>query len=373
MANKNYILTQEAIDKSFIYARSGENYYIYFFSEGRRIELSTRTKITRDAKNKHEKWKTEQRERIQQLERGEIEKAKFKPILFSDFSKEYLKLSEPPVKSLKTYQSIKVATNEFLRIAKDNYLHLYSLKTLDDFLRDKISNASEYTARKYRIHLKAMFNLAIAYNHLKENLWNSTIEFNIALDNITYFTKDDFKKFYNAIDNELHQDFFLFSVLTGMRLNELLNFKLSGVDLKNKILTVQTDYEKIVRSNMEVNKFQTKNRKPREIELNPTLIPIIKKYENNSEYLFERLPGVKMSYENLRRNIKVYLKRAGLEPTLSIHDLRHSFAIWMLESTGNMKWVSQQLGHQRMDTTEKHYAKFNTSKNLGYNKINPLK
>jgi integrase len=45
-----------------------------------------------------------------------------------------------------------------------------------------------------------------------------------------------------------------------------------------------------------------------------------------SGYVFCKLNGER--YKDIRRGFKNALKNAGLDTTISIHDLRHTFATW---------------------------------------------
>ena len=46
-----------------------------------------------------------------------------------------------------------------------------------------------------------------------------------------------------------------------------------------------------------------------------------------------------------------WLKRAGITKRISVHGLRHTFAIHLLERTGDLRIVQQALRHRNIATT----------------------
>lgn len=56
---------------------------------------------------------------------------------------------------------------------------------------------------------------------------------------------------------------------------------------------------------------------------------------------------------DIRRSFKTAAKTVGV-PGLRIHDLRHSFAAWLLEATGDLRLVGDALHHQQVTTTARY-------------------
>ena len=133
---------------------------------------------------------------------------------------------------------------------------------------------------------------------------------------------------------------------TGCRLNEILSCKKSDIDVPNRVL-------KIAASN-------SKSKRIRTVPLNDASLDIIfKQFEDTEgyEYLFIN-HHTGQPYSTI---MKVWIRlrnKAGL-PHLRLHDLRHSFASFLVNSGRTLYEVQQILGHSQSIVTER-YAHLST-------------
>jgi site-specific recombinase XerD len=138
---------------------------------------------------------------------------------------------------------------------------------------------------------------------------------------------------------------------TGCRLNEILSAKKSDIDVENRVL-------KIAASN-------SKSKRIRTVPLNDASLDIInlqiedtKKYDpKENDYLFVN-HQTGQPYTTIMKVWTRLRNKAGL-PHLRIHDLRHSFASFLVNSGRTLYEVQQILGHSQSIVTER-YAHLST-------------
>jgi len=134
---------------------------------------------------------------------------------------------------------------------------------------------------------------------------------------------------------------------TGVRVSELVALNIEDVDFLGEVLHVRG-----------------KGKKERLTPIGSSALQAIQHYmefrkkraQGNGNFdpkvLFVNKHGKRLSTRSVRRKMDKYLKIAGMDPTISPHTLRHSFATHMLNNGADLRSVQELLGHQSLSTTQ---------------------
>jgi len=154
----------------------------------------------------------------------------------------------------------------------------------------------------------------------------------------------------------MYRTLFLFAVMTGARQGEILSLQWGDLDLEKKQIHIQ-------RTGRDGRLFPTKTKySNRRVDLSPVVVRELRKWRLESRFkkdddlIFPTEPGNMMSRNNLvERYYLPALKKAEL-PTITFHDLRHTYASLMIEQGENVKYIQTQLGHSSPTVTLNVYT-----------------
>jgi integrase/recombinase XerC len=134
---------------------------------------------------------------------------------------------------------------------------------------------------------------------------------------------------------------------SGIRVSELVELESSDLDLTEGVLRVKG-----------------KGRKDRLTPIGSQAIKAVQRYfdlraidsrcqnSTHSARVFLNKHGQPLSTRSVRRKLDKYLVQAGLDPGISPHTLRHSFATHLLNNGADLRSVQELLGHQSLSTTQ---------------------
>lgn len=184
---------------------------------------------------------------------------------------------------------------------------------------------------------------------------------------IHFLAGDDLKRFLQAIQGHPFEKMLLVAVFTGMRQSELIGLCWDAVDLDNGIITVKRQLQLI---NGAYHMTTTKNGKTRKLSPSSFVMDILREQKkqqliqriaagsswyNPDGFVFTDSRGQHIARNTLYHNYKRILKEAGLDPHLRFHDLRHSYAVFSMESGDNFKEIQEAMGHHSISFTMDRY------------------
>ena len=199
------------------------------------------------------------------------------------------------------------------------------------------------TCDHYVKFLRHAFNLAIEWGMLKENPASGVKLFNLDNKVEHYLDATELKRLMGVLQTGANRPvcmIIMLAICTGARLNEILNA--SWVQINRNTRT------------WKIPALNSKSKKARSVPLNDSALDIINELdtENKFEYLFvNRITG--KPYRNIHKAFNKLRIQAGL-PHFRIHDCRHAFASFLVNSGRTLYEVQKCLGHSTSRCTERY-------------------
>lgn len=163
---------------------------------------------------------------------------------------------------------------------------------------------------------------------------------------IRWLTKIEAKRLIDAAGYETDHlaDAIALTLYTGMRRDELLSLEWSRVDLQAGLIHLQAD--------------KTKSKRGRTVPLSEEAKDVIRA---RSQYRAKHCPGSRyvicssdgQRFLDLKRSFKTALRTSGIDD-FRWHDLRHTFAAWLITAGVRLPEVRDLLGHSSIRMTERY-------------------
>ena len=255
---------------------------------------------------------------------------------------------------------------EYERKLSDNTLASYSndLKDLDiyfdgNLLKNKYDDMSTYFNNINNIGSRSLAHHITVVNSFYDFLGREkVIENNPCLNIIlpklpqklpNYLTEEEINKLLdiNLVTPYDYRNKAMLELLyaTGLRISELVNLKITDIDLHNCFVRVfgKGKKERIVPIGDVAIKYLT-------IYVDRYRDVILK--DKISDYLFISNGLKNISRQGFFKILKKECQRCGIEKNVSPHVLRHSFATHMLAHGADLRVIQELLGHEDISTTQ---------------------
>lgn len=238
---------------------------------------------------------------------------------------------------------------------------LYTLRIKEVFGNKRLNQISRQQIQLFHTELLAKGLAPATCDHHVKLLKHS---FNLAMDwgllteknpaaRIPLFNKDNKVEHYlddgqlEALLNVLRTDenraacqITMFLLSTGARLNEALQAKWSQIDQQTRVWRIPAS--------------NSKSKRIRSVPLNDSALDVLKQLDTEGSFahLFVNLQTGE-SYTTIHKVWGRLRKKAGL-PHLRIHDLRHQYASFLVNSGRTIYEVQQILGHSDPKVTQRY-------------------
>jgi integrase/recombinase XerD len=245
--------------------------------------------------------------------------------------------------------------DEFLTARKKNRIEAVDREDVVDFLsslyRQKLDSRS---VSRFLVSLRSFFKFALAEELVRldptENLESPKVRQSLP----TYLRKDEMERLMEAPnpatpvglrDRAMLEVFYS----SGLRVSELLNLRISDVDLRAGYVRCigKGDKERLVpigRKAISAVEAYLAGARPKFLRSGAP--------PQHSQSLFLAKAGRRLSRITIWKILHDYGVKLGLRGRLTPHKLRHSFATHLLEGGADLRSVQLMLGHADISTTQ---------------------
>jgi len=240
-----------------------------------------------------------------------------------------------------TIRNYKGTLDDFTRYLEEEIFN--GIAILDNITIDHLQEYMSYRKKKGNsgktrsnvlVALRSFWNFLVKRGYTQTNLASQLDNIHIQKKERLYLTIDEMKDFLSVIDKPVIFAACSTICFTGLRVSELCNLKLDDVNFDRN----------------EINVVCGKGKKDRVIPMNNEISQILTNYKNQyrnkeSDNFFSTANSGKLTHQYLNECIHTYAKKAGLNPKLSAHCLRHSFASALIVKNCPISVLQRLLGH----------------------------
>ena len=246
--------------------------------------------------------------------------------------------------------------NSYIEDLKE-FTNFFKGKCLKDLTKDDINNYISYlneflSAKSLSRHissLKTFYKFLLLDGYIKKNITSHLVSPKIPKNLPKVLTEEEVDKLLNIdlIDDYSYRNKAMMELMysSGLRVSELINLKISDIDL-----------------NMGIVRIFGKGSKERIVPLGDYAIDALNNYINNhrpnllkktvTDYLFLNSRGINMTRQAFFKIIKKQAVKAGIKTEISPHTIRHSFASHLLKNGADLRVIGELLGHADVSSTQ---------------------
>jgi integrase len=202
------------------------------------------------------------------------------------------------------------------------------------------------TCDHYAKFMRVLLNKAVKFGKLTSNPLAGLELFNADNKQQRYLSQDEMTRLMQQLSIDMNREvacLITLLIATGARRGEALHAKWGDVDLASKTWHIPA--------------ASAKAKVGRHVPLNDLALAALKEAEtrrskHKSDYVFES-PRTGTCFTDIKHQWQRILRDAGVE-RCRVHDLRHSFASWLVQGGTSLYAVSKLLGHADPAVTQRY-------------------
>jgi len=179
------------------------------------------------------------------------------------------------------------------------------------------------------------------------------------------WTKDEAVKFLETAQKSSYFTLFYLALKTGMRIGELLALQWEGINLKESKIYVKHTLAR-VEGRFILQTPKTRSAK-RVVPIDASTVEIMRKHKKECaekslklgkgqvRWVFWAKKDQPLDFVYVHEIFKRIIKKAEV-PEIRFHDLRHTYATFLLSANVHPKIVAERLGHSTMQLTLDRYS-----------------
>ena len=309
--------------------KRGKSWYIDYTHKGRRIRKTIgQSKKLAELALKDIELKSARGEYL-----GIYEEKK---ILFQDFAKEYLAFSKANKAHSSYERDVRSLRVHLVPCFKDKYLFELTSGMNERYKSKRLAKAGPATVNRELACLRHMFNKAIEWGYVATNPMKGVRLLKEPPGRVRFLQPEEVQRLLQNCAPHV-RSIVITALHTGMRRSEILNLRWKDIDFSAKTITVEN----------------TKNNERRVIPINDVLHYALNISPRHIRSDFVFCAGDGRPFANVQKGFKAALRRAGIED-FRFHDLRHTFASYLVMSGVDLRTVQELLGHKTMRMTMKY-------------------
>ena len=221
---------------------------------------------------------------------------------------------------------------------------------IERYKSDRRKEVGPATVNRELACLKHMFTKAIQWELASDNPVKKVRLFRENPGRIRYLDVNEIARlFYEAADHL--KPILIVALFTGMRKSEILNLVWDDLNFKNQLIYVRN----------------SKNGEAREIPMANEVFSVLNSLPVRHERVFTHVDGTPIN--NIRTCFCNAVKRAAI-PDFTFHDLRHTFASYLIMSGVELVTVKELLGHKTINMTLRYAHLSPSHKRAAVNMLN---